>query len=98
MVGGLLSRKVECKIKRVSSHYLQRRTHTYMYIQWNLRTMDTLGVSHLSFAERLSLYTIAIQLSLNQYTKTKVLFKFGSLEKLYVEMISKNLFKLPLNV
>ena len=69
-----------------------------MYIQWNLRTMDTLGVSHLSFVERLSLYTIAIQLSLNQYTKTKVLFKFGSLEKLYVEMISKNLLKLPLNV
>ena len=44
---------------------------------------------HLSFVERLSLYTIAIQLSLNQYTKTKVLFKFGSLEKLYVEMRSK---------
>ena len=53
-----------------------------MYIQWNLRTMDTLGVSHLSFVERLSLYTIAIQLSLKQYTKTKVLFKFGRLEKL----------------
>ena len=32
---------------------------------------------------------IAIQSSLNQYTKRKVLFKFGRLEKLYVEMISK---------
>ena len=53
--------------------------------------MDTLGGSHLSFVERLSLYIIhvAIQLSLYQYTKTKILFKFGSLEKLYVEMISK---------
>ena len=29
------------------------------------------------------------------YTKTKFLFKFGSLERLYVEMRSKKLFKLP---
>ena len=28
-------------------------------------------------------------------TKTKFLFKFGSLERLYVEMRSKKLFKLP---
>ena len=52
--------------------YKDVHIHTHVYIQWNLRTMDTLGVSHLSFVERLSLYTIAIQLSLNQYTKTKV--------------------------
>ena len=43
--------------------------------------------------ERFLLY--GIQLSLNRYTKTKVLLKFGSLERLYVEMRSKKLFKLP---
>ena len=78
--------------------YKDVHIHACIYIQWNLRTKDTLGVRHLSFVEMLSKYTLAIQLSLNQYTKTKVLFKLGSLEKLYVEMISKNLFKLPLNV
>ena len=60
--------------------YKDVHINTHMYVQWNLRTMDTLGVRHLSFVERLSSYTLAIQLSLNQYTKTKVLFKFGSLE------------------
>ena len=69
--------------------YKDVHINTRVYIQWNLRTRDTLGVRHLSFVERLSLYTLAIQLSLNQYTKRKVLFKFGSLGKLYAEMISK---------
>ena len=32
---------------------------------------------------------------MNVYTKTKFLFKFGSLERLYVEMRSKKQFKLP---
>ena len=67
--------------------YKDVHINTHMYMRWNLRTMDTLGVRYLSFVERLFLYTLAIQLSLNQYTKTKVLFKFGILEKLYVEMI-----------
>ena len=35
---------------------------------------------------------------MNVYTKTKVLFKFGSLERLYVETRSKKRFKLPLNL
>ena len=73
--GGLLSRKVERKIKRCLDKkniiYKDVHINTHVYTQWNLRTMDTLGVSHLSFVERLSLYTIAIQLSLNQYTKNK---------------------------
>ena len=34
--------------------YKDVHINTHVYIQWNLRTMDTLGVSHLLFVERLS--------------------------------------------
>ena len=34
---------------------------------------------------------------MNVYIKTKVLFKFGSLEIVYMEVKSKNLFKLSLS-
>ena len=35
---------------------------------------------------------------MNVYIKTKVLFKFGSLERLYVEMRSIMLFKIAINL
>ena len=35
--------------------YKDVHINTHVYIQWNLRTMDKLGVRHLSFVERLSL-------------------------------------------
>ena len=34
--------------------YKDVHINTHVYIQWNLRTMDKLGVRHLSFVERLS--------------------------------------------